>query len=311
MLACAGAVSFMLFTSFFTNWRGPLDSLATYVHWLDRAEGNSPHVHPWHFYLGILTFGRIGRGMYPTEWLILLLALIGATEAFRRKPMAGGSARWVRFLTVYSVSLLLIYSIIPYKTPWCILGCLHGLVLLAGSGGVAVWKWARNGPVRIAVAVLGLAGLVYLGQRSYRASYVDVEKPRNPYVYAQTLSSVVDLTEKVRELVSVEAGRRDVVIQVMASNGDYWPLPWYFRTFQRVGWHGAVPEGSGDIPGDIVVASPAFADELGRRSEGRLQALGFFGLRPAVFLQLHVDSRLWAAYLGKQTRAAPAGPETD
>src|SRR5262249_47213957 len=37
----------VLFSSFFTNSAGPLDSLRTYLPWLQRAEGESPHINPW------------------------------------------------------------------------------------------------------------------------------------------------------------------------------------------------------------------------------------------------------------------------
>ena len=49
-LGVALLVGAVFFTSFFTHWRGLLDSLLTYLPWLDRAGGASPHIHPWMFY---------------------------------------------------------------------------------------------------------------------------------------------------------------------------------------------------------------------------------------------------------------------
>ena len=31
---------------------------------------------------------------------------------------------------------------------------------------------------------------------------------------------------------------------MIAPEGDYWPLPWYFRKFDRVGWWNELPEDS-------------------------------------------------------------------
>ena len=49
-------VALVLFSSFFTNLAGPLDSVRTYLPWLHRAGGASPHIHPWSFYLERLLF---------------------------------------------------------------------------------------------------------------------------------------------------------------------------------------------------------------------------------------------------------------
>src|SRR6185312_9623507 len=41
----------LLFSSFFSNFAGLLDSARTYLPWLKRAEGLSPYIHSWSFYL--------------------------------------------------------------------------------------------------------------------------------------------------------------------------------------------------------------------------------------------------------------------
>ncbi|HEX2974040.1 MAG TPA: hypothetical protein VHP11_17035, partial [Tepidisphaeraceae bacterium] len=50
--------------------------------------------------------------------------------------------RWRRwfwiFLASYTVLLTAAYSAVPYKTPWCLLGFLHGMILLAAVGAVAL-----------------------------------------------------------------------------------------------------------------------------------------------------------------------------
>src|SRR5262249_49098541 len=49
-------VAMVLFSSFLTNVAGIADSVKTYLPWLKRAEGASPHIHPWTFYLHRLIF---------------------------------------------------------------------------------------------------------------------------------------------------------------------------------------------------------------------------------------------------------------
>ena len=64
----------VLFSSFFTNAAGLLDSARTYLPWLKRAGGHSPHIHPWSFYLERLAWFHPVKGPVWSEGLILLLA---------------------------------------------------------------------------------------------------------------------------------------------------------------------------------------------------------------------------------------------
>src|SRR5262249_41456180 len=91
------AVAVVLFSSFFSNASGPLDSLRTYQPWLSRAGGESPHIHPWHFYLHRLLIFHAAKGPVWTEALILALAIIAAVAGFRRRELAGANASFVRF----------------------------------------------------------------------------------------------------------------------------------------------------------------------------------------------------------------------
>ena len=80
VLIVAVLVSHLLFSSFFMNWIGPIDSLRTYLPWLRRAGGHSPHIHPWYFYLERLAWFHQSKGPVWSEALILALAAVGAVE---------------------------------------------------------------------------------------------------------------------------------------------------------------------------------------------------------------------------------------
>src|ERR1039458_83032 len=130
-------VALILFSSLFTNAAGPLDSVRTYLPWMRRAGGASPHIHPWHFYLQRLLWFHVAKGPVWSEGLILLLAVVGAWAAFARKGLADASASFVRFLALYTFALMAAYSLISYKTPWCLLSFWHGMILLSGGGAAA------------------------------------------------------------------------------------------------------------------------------------------------------------------------------
>jgi hypothetical protein len=89
--------------------------------------------------------------VWPTRTLtpkgkVPILALLGIL----RKP--GADARLLRFLAVYACAMALVYSLIPYKTPWCLLGPLHAMILLAGVAAASLLEGLR-GRARI-VAVI-------------------------------------------------------------------------------------------------------------------------------------------------------------
>ena len=134
----AFAIWLLLFSSFFTNSAGPLDSLRTYLPWLKRAGGESFHIHPWHFYLHRLAWFQPARSPVWSEGLILALAAVGAAVS-----LLGKKSPLHRFLALYTILLTAIYSAISYKTPWCLLGFFHGLILLAGVGASALLELCR------------------------------------------------------------------------------------------------------------------------------------------------------------------------
>ena len=88
-LAAAIVLSQLLFTSFLTNPSGPLDSLRTYIPWMQRAAGDSPHIHPWYFYLERLLCFHRPKGLWWSEGLILLLGGVGMLAAATPLPVIG------------------------------------------------------------------------------------------------------------------------------------------------------------------------------------------------------------------------------
>src|SRR6266704_8875 len=90
-------VAIALFSSFFTNASGPLDSIRTYGPWLSRAGGESEHIHPWTFYFHRLLWFHAAQGPAWTEALILGLALVGGGNSFLRKNLGSANASFGRF----------------------------------------------------------------------------------------------------------------------------------------------------------------------------------------------------------------------
>ena len=197
-------VAGLLLSSFGRHWRGPLDGFLTYLPWLQRAGGASTHIHPWYFYLERLAWWKLAPGPRFSEGLILALsavALWAGTIQPRLMP-AGVNVTLVRWLSAYTLGLTVLYSLIPYKTPWCLLQFLLGYVLLAGVGTAVLLSSERTWWLRAAVALLMLPLTGNLAWQAYRASYLLPSDPRNPYVYAQTVDDILRLDEDLRQLAA-------------------------------------------------------------------------------------------------------------
>ena len=122
----AVGVSVVLYSSFFTHGRGPLDSILAYGNYFHRAGAAGIHDKPWSYYLELLAFVQRRPGPWWSEGIVLVLALVGAWSIVARKEGPEGDRSFLRFLVVYTALMTLAYSAIPYKTPWCALGFLHG-----------------------------------------------------------------------------------------------------------------------------------------------------------------------------------------
>jgi uncharacterized protein (TIGR03663 family) len=287
-----GVVWLLLFSSFFTNWQGLADSFRTFLPWLHRAEGASPHIQPWSFYLHRLVFFHVAKGPVWSEGFILVLAVMGARAAFVRQGLADASASFVRFLALYTFALTAAYSLIAYKTPWCLLSFWHGMILLAGVGAAWLIHKAANQFLRVVLILLLLAGTAHLGWQAVLANGRYAADYRNPYNYAPTSEDLLRLVRQVEALAQVDPQGRNMLVKVMTTEGDCWPLPWYLRNLKQVCW---LEQVHADPYAPVMIVSAQFHAALDEK--GTHVMAGYYELRPRVFLELYVDLDLWRAYL--------------
>jgi len=89
-IAAMALTSALFYSSYGTNPKGILDSVATYGIWLQRAGGQSAHVHPWYYYLNLLTWLEFIEPITWNEDAIVVLAVIGSFFAFTRRTIFVG-----------------------------------------------------------------------------------------------------------------------------------------------------------------------------------------------------------------------------
>lgn len=303
-LLAAACVSITFFSSFYTNARGPLDSILTYAGYFSRAEGAGSaglHDKPWYYYLLLLSYVYHQVGPRWTEAPVLAAGLAGIVVVlFLKRSNDAPRERDVvtpllfkRFILFYTLIMVVIYSLIPYKTPWNLLPFYHGILLLAGLGIAGVIRVARWTPLRGVVALAVLAGATVMARQSQAGNFTYYADTRNPYVYAHPSRAIERLVERVADIAAISQKGKNLYINIIRLNGDYWPLPWYFRGYTRVGWWHKIPE---QADADIIIAAPELYETLKTHLKGQY-FVEFHALRPGVLLNAYIRQDLWDAFI--------------
>lgn len=291
-------------THFWTRPQSFIDFFRAYVHYLGRAlaldsagGGAVWHHQPFFTYARLFFAFHVPNGPFWTEGGILLCTL-PLLWLHPKKPE--GKPLFVPSLALYTALLFMIYSAIPYKTPWTGLSFLHGCIVLGGLGTGRLWqKTSRAWQKTLLLTGIGLI-CAQLAIQTRRASTTYCADPRNPYVYAHTSPDMQNLSSRLQGLAHVSPEGYSLPIAVVAEEGDYWPLPWHLRAFTHAGyWEslGHFLKETGPLPTYAVVLGKA--GELQRLEETLTPDFlsEIYGLRPHVLLQCHIRRNLWAAYM--------------
>ena len=238
-------VAILFLTAMLSNLGATIDSVMTYVIYLRRGavgEGSTVteaiHNWPWHFYLQRLLYYK-HPGVVWSEAVILALALVGMAKALWKRTESDSNQRLLRFLTFYTLLMLAVYSLIPYKTPWCLLGFWHGMILMAGVGVMGLYRMLPHWTLRVVWLVMVAWSAHHLGAQAWKGNHTHFHSdPRNPYVYAQTSTDFLNLVKRMEDIAAVSPQGNGMLIKAFALGGDIWPLPWYARNFNVAYFNG-------------------------------------------------------------------------
>ena len=195
-----------------------------------------------------------GQLLLRYEWPVL----IGLAWSVR--ALWPGMNRLTRYLAIYGCGALVAYSIVPYKTPWCIISLAWPFFFLFGSAVDAALRFVaerrlHSDAARLpALALLG-ASFAAAWQLNYRRpTESSVHKlPLPPfvasrltpgwaalfnlptYVYVQTTSDYSKLTEPLEKWIALDPANLHLPANILLSS--YYPLPWTLGTFTSVGYY--------------------------------------------------------------------------
>jgi len=242
------------------------------------------HEKPFFYYADLLLRPRERGGLWWTEAGALLLAMYGYFF------MPKGRGRYAcRFILDGGLMHLLVYSILGYKTPWLpCLGWLH-VCLAAGFGAGQLIRssrsWWRLPAIAIVVFILGWQTV-----QSRRAAFRFAADMRNPYAYVPTTRDAERMADWLNDLAAEFPVLNSEPVTVVGA--AYWPLPWYLRQFERVGYWDTLPPGAETRPLLLLVSSAEGPD-----TSALEKTHVFFprGLRHEVLTTIALRKDIWDA----------------
>ena len=145
---------------------------------------------------------------------------------------------------------MIAYSIIPYKTPWCIISLLWPFSILFGCAveevravlGLNPFK--TFGSIAVASLLLGVSMIMTI-----RLNFLHFVDPKEPYVYVQTQPGISVVTDPVLGMAARDPRNHSMGGQIVLES--YYPLPWIFGDFTRIGYYDKMPE---VLDGEFIVA---------------------------------------------------------
>ena len=250
----AVATTFLFYSDFFRDINNSTDAFLAFKPYLERVSSEGIHNHPWYFYLNIIfPLGHSGSWLHLGEGLLFLVFIFNLPLMLRseKQPIT------IQFMFWYSLVLLLVFSAIPYKTPWNILGIMPGMIIVSANTIVnQIYKLNQKILGNIFIVLLG--GLLML--QSYSYNFKNEANPANPYVYAHPTKDIFTIETKIHDMANVLTNEIDFSVFVMATGDDYWPFPWYLRDMDNVGYWNHVPLDVGSA--SVVLVSSDLTDNL-------------------------------------------------
>jgi hypothetical protein len=250
----------LFYSSFLKDPQGINNGISAYSTYIQRAGNNEFHVHPGYMYFNWLLCFAGNDGSFWSEGIIALFAIFGIIGIVIKKHFSPGENTFYYFIVIFVLSTSIGYSLIPYKTPWNFLIFWFGFIFIAAAGIIYMLNKLNQKKYQVIFVLICLTTIFHLGWQSYQLNYIRSFDVTNPYVYAHPVDDVFRITKKLDKIAVHHPDGYHMYIQVMAKDSDYWPLPWYLRKFDRVGWWDRIDLQCTSAP--VIITQPELEEEL-------------------------------------------------
>jgi uncharacterized protein (TIGR03663 family) len=257
------AIGVLLYSSFFTNPRGILDSVLTFTYWTKTGQSGI-YNREWSTYVSWL---------WEEESPILVLGAIGTVAALIRARNF-----FMVFCAFWSMGIFAAYSLVPYKTPWLALSIILPLTIMAGY---LIGEAYKPG-TRALTVVIASAAILFSLYQAIDLSFVSYDNDSYAYIYGHTKRDFQSLANEIDAIAAANPAKKEIGITVVSP--EHWPLPWYLRDYTHVGYWGHIV----DTSEPIVIALQSQVPEVERRLGSQYRIFSTHDLRPGNTLVMFV-----------------------
>src|SRR5271157_4833981 len=251
----------------FRYWRGLEGLYQTFLPWTKTAVEAAGHGKPDFdlfplvppFVAHVPALGALANFKLNWYWIRLLLdyewfAIAGLLFSFRF--ILGGNPA-LRFLAIYGLGVLLAYSIVPYKTPWCIISIAWPFLFL----GAALLEFIAKQLNRLVAVLVALPLFAHAAWKSYDLNFVKFDNAKERYVYVQTFREYRNFVDPI-----LEKGAKNPESKTKLSGlvllSSYFPIPWDLGEFPNIGYYNADSAWPQKLDADFIVVDKDKADKL-------------------------------------------------
>jgi hypothetical protein len=270
-LITAYALIVFFYSGNFLNPGGLLGIFDTFKTWTKTGVESAGHgkpaydlfslvPHPLKNFGPLVTIARLKVNWYWVKLMVTYEWFLVGGLLFSVRYLFGGNAA-LRYLAIYGVITLFLYSIIPYKTPWCIISIGWPFLFLGAAAIVFLWD---HSPKFISVLV-ALVLLGQLGYRSYLLNFVRYDDPKEMYAYVQTFRDYRKFVDPILEKITKDpsAKRRLHGLILLES---YFPIPWVIGDVHDVGYYSdGEDKWPKDLDADFIAVLASDSDDVEAR----------------------------------------------
>jgi len=235
MIVIAGGFAIVFFYSgTFLNWSGVKGLYLAFKAWTETGAAGHGHEKAWDYWLKLMgPTWEIRRADFFGYELPMLAGLILCLFCQKFKNLS------LRYLAIYGAGSLVAYSLVKYKTPWCVIS--FGWPFLFVFGGAIFLVRPKH--LRLAHRTIGvLLGISLIS--SIWLNYFRCSSPEEPYAYVQTYNDIFKLTKPLLTVAKRDPSNYHLTGHLIRSS--VYPLPWMLGDFDRVGYY----EG-GNMPANL------------------------------------------------------------
>ncbi len=264
------------FSGFFQHSEGLRELFMGIPQWIGRGHSDVGHHKPYLYYQNIfqtaepLVFLVIAPLLFYTfKGIYFAIKGVFSSSDFN-SPLEEGVRGWYRSFSssldriTYCTALVslisfLVYSYIPYKTPWLITNVTAPALF---AGGLFVSRICKYRPIyHLLVICFFFTSAKYALKFNFEESSIPISlrdtvkavgtfAQENPYSYVQTTDGMITV---VKDIISYF--EKNPSGSVLIAAHSYWPFPYYLREYSnRVGYRGYHRnDSSGETYGILVL----------------------------------------------------------